>query len=192
MKGGGSIIGYALGSAVIVPLAFYLISIVFYSPNKITDDEINQYIKGSENMVTTIIPPAWVDEKMGSQLKSYTLYIDKNSTGVRRYDCYVFYFDLYKKYFSLMNLCENKWRLSDGDDGRNLIITVNRQDLMNPQYGTKDNPVPVLKFRGESNSLRYEGKDFDSVYMDKVHRENVKIYLEYIMPKKELKGRYRE
>ena len=36
--------------------------------------------------------------------------------------------------------------------GRKVILTVNRDDMNNPEYGTKENPVPVLKDVGVDES----------------------------------------
>jgi len=191
MKKMGGAIGYILGTVIVVPLGLYLISIIFYSPNKVTDSQINQYIKESKNITTPIIPPALVDEKIGLQIKRYRIYLNRNLSGDKTYFTYVFYYEPYKKYFSLLNLCENIWALNNIDDGRNLIITVNKQDLNNSIYGTKNNPVPVLMFVGQDKSIRYEQKDFNKAYMNEVYRENVKIYLKYIMPKEEFKERFK-
>ena len=38
--------------------------------------------------------------------------------------------------------------------GRKVILTVNRDDMNNPEYGTKENPVPVLKDIGVDESIR--------------------------------------
>ena len=45
-------------------------------------------------------------------------------------------------------------------------MTVNKDDMNNPAYGTKDNPVPVLKMVGVHESIRDNDRDNDQAYMD--------------------------
>ena len=63
--------------------------------------------------------------------------------------------------------------------------------MNNPAYGTKDNPVPVLKAVGVSEPIWFSGKDTDSVFMDNFYRNNVINYLKYKMPKEEFKRRFK-
>ena len=66
------------------------------------------------------------------------------------------------------------------------------EDYMNnPAYGTKENPVPVLKDIGVDESIRDYEKDYDKAYMDSFYRENVIRYLKYKMPKSEFKRRFK-
>ena len=75
--------------------------------------------------------------------------------------------------------------------GKNLYLTVNREDMTNPLYGTMDNPVPVLKAAGVSEPIWFDGRDTDSVFMDKFYRNNVIQYLKYKMPKEEFERRFK-
>ena len=63
--------------------------------------------------------------------------------------------------------------------------------MYNPEYGTKDNPVPVLKMIGGDESIRDGDKDYDKAYMDSFYRKNVIRYLKYKMPKKEFERRFK-
>lgn len=74
---------------------------------------------------------------------------------------------------------------------KKLYLTVNRDDMNNPEYGTKDNPVPVLKAVGVSEPIWFSGKDSDSVFIEKFYRNNVINYLKYKMPKEEFERRFR-
>ena len=85
---------------------------------------------------------------------------------------------------SFQNVDGNYW-------GKEVVLTVNRDDMNNPVYGTKDNPVPVLKAVGVSEPIWFSGKDSDSVFMDKFYRNNVINYLKYKMPKEEFERRFR-
>ena len=63
--------------------------------------------------------------------------------------------------------------------------------MNNPEYGTKENPVPVLKAVGVSEPIWFSGKDTDSVFMDNFYRNNVINYLKYKMPKEEFERRFK-
>ena len=198
-SGGGAILGYMLGGAIIVPLALWLISIIFYAPNKVTMTIIQQYMKESIILKDSIerIPFKEyldLDEKIGGlKIKRYTQYLAKNNTGSRRYFCYGFYSKKYHKYFQLTTMIEGTYCFGSISDGsvKNIIATVNEKDLNNPAYGnTMDNQIPVLKFIGADASIRPDNKDYDQTYMDTTYYNNVKMYLEYIMPKKEFKARF--
>ncbi len=92
------------------------------------------------------------------------------------------------QYFNIMfftNLNDMWWPY-----GMKVILTVNRDDMNNPSYGTKENPVPVLKDIGVDESLRDNDKDYDKAYMDSFYRKNVIRYLKYKMPKEEFKRRF--
>ncbi|QKH89873.1 hypothetical protein FIU21_10380 [Prevotella melaninogenica] len=75
--------------------------------------------------------------------------------------------------------------------GRKVTLTVNMDDMNNPEYGTKENPVPVLKDVGVDESIRDYDKDYDKAYMDSFYRENVVRYLKYKMSKSEFKRRFK-
>ena len=45
-----------------------------------------------------------------------------------------------------------------------VILTVNRDDMNNPEYGTKENPVPVLKDVGVDESIR----DYDKTMIRRI------------------------
>ncbi len=100
-----------------------------------------------------------------------------------------FYSVEYKKYFSIM--CFLGANRMHWPYGMKVILTVNRDDMNNPEYGTKENPVPVLKDVGVDESIRDYDKDYDKAYMDSFYRENVIRYLKYKMPKSEFKRRFK-
>ena len=75
--------------------------------------------------------------------------------------------------------------------GKKVTLIVNREDMNNPQYGTEDNPVPVLNAIGVSEPIWFNGSDTDSVFMDKFYRNNVIQYLKYKMPKEEFERRFK-
>jgi hypothetical protein len=198
MKGGGAIIGYVLGMTIVIPLILYIISLIFYAPNKVTEAIISQYIKDSKTIMESIEGISFkefLDSDLnigGVKTKTITLYLARNNTGTRDYYCYGFYSKKYNKYFRLMTFVEGMGVFPSVNDGdkENILITVNEEELNNPAYGTLKKPVPILKFTGVDASLRTDNKDYDQAYMDTVYRNNVEMYLKYLMPKKEFKERF--
>ncbi|MDR0793945.1 MAG: hypothetical protein LBE82_11600, partial [Chitinophagaceae bacterium] len=157
----GYFLGRALAALVIVPLGYYLITIIYYSPNKVSEEEINKYINNNENIKDDSVKSYsfWDqqnNDKIGLQLKTYTVYRDKSHTGIRHYSSYVFYSDKYHKYFEIMAIAEGGGvidRCLEIGIG-NILIVSNKKDFNNPAYGTIDNPVPVFKFVGAEKSIR--------------------------------------
>ncbi len=102
-------------------------------------------------------------------------------------DYRIFYCVEYKKYMNIISFQNVK-----GSYGNKVLyLTVNRDDMNNPEYGTMDNPVPVLKAVGVSEPIWFNGKDTDLVFMEKFYRNNVIQYLKYKMPKDEFKRRFK-
>ena len=197
----GYFLGRALAIVVVIPLVYYLITIIFYAPNNITEAIINQYIKNIEEIRDSSAKNVsyWDDEnsngKLGLQSIKVTYSLLRHDAGTHYFSVYIFYSKKYNKYFKLMIIAEGgayeiDYRREEVGNG-NIIMTVNKDDLNNPAYGTIDNPVPVFKFISATNeSIRDNNKDFDQAYMDTVFRKNVEIYLKYIMPKDEFKARF--
>ena len=100
-----------------------------------------------------------------------------------------FYSVEYKKFLSIMYFVDISQMYCLY--GRKVTLTVNRDDMNNPEYGTKENPVPVLKDIGVDESIRDNDQDYDKAYMDSFYRENVIRYLKYKMPKSEFKRRFK-
>ena len=100
-----------------------------------------------------------------------------------------FYSVEYKKFLSIMYFVDISQMYCLY--GRKVILTVNRDDMNNPEYGTKENPVPVLKDVGVDESIRDNDQDYNKKYMDSFYRENVIRYLKYKMPKSEFKRRFK-
>ena len=75
--------------------------------------------------------------------------------------------------------------------GRKVILTVNRDDMNNPEYGTRRILCSVEGCWCGRVIRDYE-KDYDKAYMDSFYRENVIRYLKYKMPKSEFKRRFKK
>ena len=117
-----------------------------------------------------------------------TTYDSRNFFNNPSADYTSFYCKECKKYMNII-----AFKDVNGSYGeKELYLTVNRDDMNNPEYGTKDNPVPVLKAVGVSEPIWFSGKDTDSVFMDNFYRNNVINYLKYKMPKEEFERRFKK
>ncbi len=189
-------LGQILGTVVGFPLLIFLINIFYYS-NKYNDDA-EQYCEDYMNN-SYDIEVAMPEEKSKCYLKNQDEDVKTVETFrtrmVNNYFAnpsgwYIPFFSVeYKKYLSIMYFVDTSqmyWPY-----GRKVILTVNRDDMNNPEYGTKENPVPVLKDIGVDESIRDNDQDYDKAYMDSFYRENVIRYLKYKMPKSEFKKRFK-
>ncbi len=187
--------GQIIGTAVVFPLIVYLINILYY-PNKYNNDAelyYKDYIRSSYN-INILMPPndsKYYLHNVDKEAKLGEFFRTKMDDNIFSHPeaLYIqFYSVEYKKYFNIMfftNLNDMWWPY-----GMKVILTVNRDDMNNPSYGTKENPVPVLKDIGVDESLRDNDKDYDKAYMDSFYRKNVIRYLKYKMPKEEFKRRF--
>ena len=189
-------LGQILGTVVGFPLLIFLINQFYYS-NKYNDDAeqyCEDYMNNSYNIEISM-----PEEKSKCYLKNQDEDVKTVETFrtrmVNNYFAnpsgwYIPFFSVeYKKYLSIMYFVDTSqmyWPY-----GRKVILTVNRDDMNNPEYGTKENPVPVLKDIGVDESIRDYEKDYDKAYMDSFYRENVIRYLKYKMPKSEFKRRFK-
>ena len=83
-----------------------------------------------------------------------------------------------------------------GDDisyRKTIKTRINKYELNSPQYGSKDNPVPVLDFdykiahfQNDKNSKYYEYAFSRPAY----YKRAVELYLTYMMSKEEFKERF--
>ena len=189
-------LGQILGTVVGFPLLIFLINQFYYS-NKYNDDAeqyYKEYMNNSYDIEVTMPQDnsKYYLENQDEDVKTVETFITKidgnyfaNPEGWYN----PFYSVEYKKFLSIMyfvDISQMYWPY-----GRKVILTVNRDDMNNPEYGTKENPVPVLKDVGVDESIRDYDKDYDKAYMDSFYRENVIRYLKYKMPKSEFKRRFK-
>ena len=189
-------LGQILGTAVFFPLLCFLIAIFYYS-NKYNDDAEQYYEDYMNNSYD--IEVAMPEEKSKYYIENVDKDVITSETFRERIDnnyfsnprglFLPFYSVEYKKYFNIM--CFLGANLMHWPYNRKVILTVNRDDMNNPAYGTKENPVPVLKDIGVDESIRDNDQDYDKAYMDSFYRENVIRYLKYKMPKSEFKKRFK-
>jgi len=80
--------------------------------------------------------------------------------------------------------------------GKETLMTINKDDLNNPNYGTKENPIPIFKVRenlpDSVTKNRGEENGWNVDITDKQFKYNVAQYLTYIMPKDEFEKRFEQ
>nr|WP_314664047.1 hypothetical protein [uncultured Prevotella sp.] len=189
-------IGSVIGSLFIVPMMPKIVDALYYK-DKYNNDASHiyqKYIDSSYNI--KIVMPTYdskeflnnVDNEKFPLSERFKVTYDSNKYFSYPKAVYcIFYCLRYRKcmnIISFQNVDGNYW-------GKEVVLTVNRDDMNNPAYGTKDNPVPVLKAVGVSEPIWFSGKDTDSVFMDNFYRNNVINYLKYKMPKEEFERRFK-
>lgn len=197
-------IGYVIGVVVLFPICLYLFNYFYFKYNDPSEQSIIQYTK--ETVALTDFAyveyppythPRDTDKALGNRTKSITVFFSKSGGGKGNYYTYTYFSDIHQKYFQLISLVEG-WGVIDKAgsvykvDAPELMITVNKLQLEDSAYGTKENPIPVLKFIGTKKSIRPNNRDYDKNYMQERYHNNVKMYLTYLMPKKEFKQHFGE
>lgn len=189
-------LGQIIGSIIVIPIIVFLINNLYYAHRYNNDAEkyYKDYIARSYDIQITMPPTDskyYIKnvDKDYETLEVFRVKIDGNDFSNPEAWYNPFYSVEYKKYFSIMyftNINHMCW-----PSGMKVILTVNRDDMNNPEYGTKDNPVPVLKDVGVEESIRDGDKDYDKEYMDSFYRKNIIRYLKYKMSKKEFERRFK-
>jgi hypothetical protein len=214
-KNMGGTIGYIIGAIVILPLLLSVYNFLFINKND-AKPAVRIYAKNSVEIKVTIPHFRPVGFKLTPEnLDKYQLYEYKRiTTGLAtknmgrsastntKMEYRTIYIKSYKKYFSILMFDmyhEGVPRLADAFwgiiDSKTLFLTINKDDLVNPKYGSKENPVPVFKVRGADRPLT---KVWDSSkpaiqydVSEDQYRYNVLVYLTFVMPKKEFNARFK-
>lgn len=93
---------------------------------------------------------------------------------------------------------EKRWGiLGYNDKGDNITVMINQEQLENPKYGTKDNPIPVFPINIilPKNTSSWESRGYDSDPFHVSAELNyifVEQYLKFFMPKEEFKNMFKE
>lgn len=205
-------IGQIIGKKYVIPLWDYLENTYYYA-NKYNNEALS-YCKeymDSTYMVKVKVEkdPGDIDDYMDAhsieRLKTYDTSRDGDYFSFPSAIIRFFYSPEYHKYFNIIDFnknFDNNWNA-----GETLTMTVNKNGMNNPIYGTKDNPVPVLKWRENYditdiatfnsllNDLANKKNDYyryyDMPHMDSLYYRNVKMYLQYELPKEEFNRRFK-
>ncbi|MET4084060.1 hypothetical protein ABIB40_004034 [Pedobacter sp. UYP30] len=184
------LIGFALvlGASVGVPLYMYISNSLFHQGND-AKTVIPLYMKNSQELEVKV--PNYDPFKPNNSLFVFKDTTFK-STLKRNGNGYLFkasiYSDKYKRYFiiRLFDYSGTSY-LPDQMMNKNIVITVNKEDFNNSDYGSKINPVPVFKFRGVT-PLKFGDQVYD--ISEEEYKYNVTQYLQYLMTKEEFKKRF--
>jgi hypothetical protein len=98
-------------------------------------------------------------------------------------------FDLYHK--GVDHMQDAFWRVVNKST---IYIRVNNDDLKNPDYGSKEHPIPVFKVWGANSPLTADygvNNPINYDVSDEQYKYNVMVYLTFVMPKKEFKERFK-
>lgn len=113
----------------------------------------------------------------------------------------VSFFDISKKKYFKINLydvdSQQYFGVGNMLEGKTIDAYVNQDDLANPLYGTKVNPIPIFKFKGSTEVIGVESTDKNGKDIvrsletnDAEFKHNVLTYLTYSMSKKEFGKRF--
>lgn len=190
------------------PFFFLLFVIIFfvvlYKVSHSPENDADKYYKQYFASITTVkvLPLKIVDPDYAIHYTHYntgfTLIGYKALSG----SIYVFNFQdsISNKYFSL-RLFDKKYEFTHF--ARELLVNnevlayVNKDDLNNPIYGTKEKPIPVFSYKGIKEPIRISSQSpgsvngYESIEPTQAEYEhNVLLYLKYIMTKDEFKKRF--
>ena len=190
------ILGTWIGNKLVVPMIPKVVDALYYK-DKYNNEASMYYSKYMVNsMEVEIIMPDF-DSKLSmhnvDDIRFPLVEVFKTSSDTKDFfnfpsaDYRMFYCVEYKKYMNIITFHRVNGRYSN----KLLRLTINREDMTNPLYGTMDNPIPVLKAVGVSEPIWFDGRDTDAVFMDKFYRNNVIQYLKYKMPKEEFERRFK-
>ena len=189
-------IGSLIGTLLIVPMMPKIVDALYYK-NKYNNEAVNFYKTYMDKCYTikVTMPPEesqlYLNNIDDAKYPLSEVFDTTYNSSIFFYnpsaDYTSFYCKEYKKYMNIIAFMNVNGSYVE----KELYLTVNRDDMNNPEYGTKDNPVPVLKAVGVSEPIWFSGKDTDSVFMDNFYRNNVINYLKYKMPKEEFKRRFK-
>jgi len=183
-------IGWALGILVVFPLIIYGVNILFKSKANEAKEHIDEYLEEFVPISTSF--PKYKDLKL-----SYSQYSTSLTSPAGSIYKISFFDSILNKHCQIMFFNYPDFEASKFTTvlhNKKIIISINKDDLKNPHYGTKENPIPVFKVRENlpdsvSKNRGYEdGWNVDIT--DKQFRYNVEQYLTYIMPKDEFKKRF--
>lgn len=189
------LIGRIIGIIVIIPLGYNMYDKIFYKNKYNEDAELYYTIYIKQTKEITVIMPAfgsklYLDHDLDEEVKTVEIFprSSKADAFSSLTGYYIpFYSTKYEKYFNVMYfdyVCQYEF-------DEEVYLTVNKDDMQNPQYGTKENPIPVLKMVGVKESIRPNNKDFDTTYMNEFYKNNVIRYLKYKMSQKEFNQRFK-
>ncbi|MFK8268334.1 hypothetical protein [Capnocytophaga cynodegmi] len=205
-------IGYFLGVALGAPLLFFIVSFIFLGPRKVTNNEVEVFIKNSDLLLIKNVPLITSfdiptpDVRLGRETISKLTYFSNRNMSYYRADTYTYFSKELNKYIRTYyideigrNMTSTILDFGDKDKDRtiwpDMYFYYNKTQNADPTYGTIDKPLPILHFRSANpalRSMRRNNGDSDPVYLKERYTENVKLYLEYFIEKEDFKKLFPE
>jgi len=181
-------IGWAVGVIVIFPLIIYGINYFFKDKFNNGSKAMSKYIQNcseyrlfipkSLNLKTT----SYTSSLLAPKESIYNLTFKESS--INKFLVIKFFNFPMDKRLAFRSVMKEKI----------VLLTINKNDLDDPKYGTPDNPIPVFRVREDlPDSISKARGSEDGWNVDIAENQfkyNVEQYLTYIMPKKEFKKRF--
>ena len=205
--GAGYAIGYIIGGLILLPLLLYFANKLFFQGNNDAEKYIDQYLSQSieiELHIDLSLKNDYSVEDLKSTAEGkdftygyerYTAFLSKRG-GKVYIDKTGFYSPKYNKFFSirLTNVGDDfSFIFRRAIDKKNVIATVNKDDLKNTNLGTKENPIPIFKIKGANGFLTIDDEKYRNISYDITqaqYENSVYCHLKYVMSKEEFKKRF--
>ena len=202
--------GTIFASLVGAPLLIFIITRFTLGGNKDAIPYADTYIKNSDTIVVKIPKDHHKIKTDDDIFTTSGWFMGVAQTRSAIYNMYYFYSPKHKKYLGVVTFkgCYNTIQRGSGekiwyDDIEDQRLTflywiksfsayVNRQQWLDPTYGTKDNPVPIFFKRSLSDHEKLGGMDDFITIKPSVNKKFVELYLAHELSSKEFNRLYGE
>lgn len=178
--------GYVIGLVIGIPLFILVANFFFFRGNAPSETEVLNYIKNSN--VDTIILPQNVQENSEQYIKG----LSRRGRPSGFLDKYPFFDKKNNKHFVMLiiNFLDNtsvmrSLVLRRNEEGDKISVRINQDQLNNPKYGTKENPVPVFPI--DILNAKWDSDISQFHVSEELNKIFVEQYLKHFMPKEEFK-----
>ena len=184
-KGLGFGLGYVIGSTVLFGLFLLGLNYFQYSGNRASEEEVKTYIENSKLETFTVY-----EKLLRYDYETYTVYASRRG-GLADAKTFLFYDENYQKFFQFFGFADLLTGLSaferipfrKVETKTTFSGFINKAQLNNPEYGTKDNPIPVWI----KEMTLFNNEEIHSKESDQVLQIFIKEYLSRFIPKEEYK-----
>ena len=200
--------GTIFASLVGAPLLIFIITRFTLGGNKDAIPYADTYIKNSDTIVVKIPKDHHKIKKGDDIFTTSGWFMGVAQTRTATYNLYYFFSPKYKKYLGVVSFegSYNTIQRGNGEkiwyddiEGNRLTFLysiksfsayVNRQQLQDPTYGTKDNPVPIFFKRALSWPKSLGGIEEYITIKPSVNKKFVELYLAHELSSKEFNRLY--
>ena len=202
--------GTVFASLVGAPLLIFIITRFTLGGNKDAIPYADTYIKNSDTIVVKIPINHREIDVYDDIFTTSGWFMGVAQTRSATYNMIYFYSPEHKKYLGVVTFkgCYNTIQRGSGekiwyDDIEDQRLTflywiksfsayVNRQQWLDPTYGTKDNPVPIFFKRSLSDHEKLGGMDDFITIKPSVNKKFVELYIAHELSSKEFNRLYGE